>query len=338
MGLKRILCGLILLLLTFGSIGAQRQNEGSISGTLLLDDSWSRNVYLSLIETIENKYAVSNEMIIASSVIDSIGSFSISLADLPADWSLLRLHVVKKGVSPASLIIGSKDENHYFMVANNTSKIHFKNSLDIPVFRNVILTGAPYMDTFAYIDKLSNYASVIDYESFGIEKEFIDQVVTEKLKVIADSCSNPLVSLYALYQFDFKIDFEENSDFYEAYIAKIGKTNNRYFRAFKNQFPAKKPRRWFYVLFVLLVGAVGYLLYFLLGKKRRLLKTLSLQERRIFDLLRTGASNQEIATTYHIEVSTVKSHVGKIYSKLKVSSRKEAILQYPVKGNDTTEQ
>lgn len=316
---------LCMLYMVFAHSSANNANEGSISGTVLLDETWNKTVYLSLIETIENKYAVSNEMIIASSPIDSAGNFTLSLAQLPDNWTFLRLHVVKNKVTPASLIIGSKDENHYFIIANRSSQIVLENTLDVPIFGTTTLSGAPYMQTFNYINKLVVYSNSIDYESSGIEKEFIDRVVAEKLKAIADTCTNPLVSLYALYQYEFKEDFKKNPNFYNIYLAQRVNENNSYFNSFKRYFPAKKTSPWFYILFFFIAGIIVFILIFLLGKKERMLKTLSIQERKIFHLLREGSSNQEIASKCHIEVSTVKSHVGNIYIKLKVKSRKEAI-------------
>lgn len=52
---------------------------------------------------------------------------------------------------------------------------------------------------------------------------------------------------------------------------------------------------------------------------------LSIWERRIFQMISKEKSNKEISEELHIEVSTVKSHVSSIYSKLGVRSRKELI-------------
>jgi len=57
--------------------------------------------------------------------------------------------------------------------------------------------------------------------------------------------------------------------------------------------------------------------------QKRNLKNLSLQERRIFEFLREGATNQEISNQCLISINTVKSHVSNIYSKLNIKSRKD---------------
>lgn len=298
--------------------------SGQIKGTLLLDNTWDRNIYISLIETFEREFAVSDNMIIASSPIDSLGNFSIKLDDLSSDWNLLRLHVVKNGNPPASLLIGGLDENYYFIIANRHSEIEINNTLEKPIFKNVFISGAPYMNTIDYITKLSNYSSSLNYENSLLEKEFIEEVVAEKLKLIADTCGNSLVSLYSLYQIDFQSDYKVNPIFYKEYISKYKNNKSPYFESFRRQFPISEKPIWPYILIFLFIAAFVSVTIFIRDKKKRKIKNLSVQERRIFELLQTGATNQEISDKFNIELSTVKSHVSKIFSKLNLKSRKEA--------------
>ena len=299
--------------------------SGYIRGTVLLDDSWERNIYLSRIETFEKEYAVSDHMIIGSSPIDSLGRFTIQLDNLPTEWCLLRLHVVKKGDPPASLMIGGLDENYCFIVANRYSKIEIHNTLGKPVFQNLSITGAPYLKTMKYITNLSDYPNSIDYEHSLIKKEFVEDVVSEKLKLIADTCENPLISLYSLYQTDFLADYEKNPAYYKAYLSKWSNNNSPYFKSFRRQFPHSERPVWPYVLVFLFIGAFVSGTIFVRNRKRRRIGKLSVQERRIFELLQRGATNQEISDEYNIELSTVKSHVSNIFSKLNIKSRKEAM-------------
>ena len=60
-------------------------------------------------------------------------------------------------------------------------------------------------------------------------------------------------------------------------------------------------------------------------KKISSAQQLSVQEKKVFDLLKAGSSNKEISDALNIEVSTVKSHVHKIFSRLGVKSRKEIV-------------
>ena len=302
------------------------QDDGQISGTLLLDGSWERKIYVSYIKTFEKEHAVSNDLIIASADIDNHGNFKIDLENIPNKLSLLRLHVVKKGVSPNSLVIGSRDENFIFLIAKRDSEIQLFNTEEIPIFSNTSIEGADYMKTFNHIKKLSNYPNSIDYDNSLVEKEFIKEVVREKLKVVADTCKNPLISLYAIYQTDFQSDYLENPMFYTEYLSKWKNENNSYFKSIRQKLPITK-NKTSTKYSILLVSAgciflISILVYF--NNKNQKIKKLSVQERKIFDLIRTGMSNKEIAAECNIELTTVKSHVRSIYSKLKIKSRKEA--------------
>ena len=77
------------------------------------------------------------------------------------------------------------------------------------------------------------------------------------------------------------------------------------------------------IVILLAALAVRYL------RKRRAepssLSELTIQERKVFSLLKAGKSNKEIAEECSISISTVKSHVNSIYSKMGIKSRKEAL-------------
>lgn len=134
-----------------------------------------------------------------------------------------------------------------------------------------------------------------------------------------------MASLYAVYESDFKRKYASNPDFYNTYLKKRKNEDNAYYISFKKQLPNKSENKTVLLLIVgLLLGIL--IVYFIwrngLGKKKKLQK-LSIQERKIYELLREGASNQEISDQCCIGLSTVKSHVSNIYSKLGVKSRKE---------------
>ena len=54
----------------------------------------------------------------------------------------------------------------------------------------------------------------------------------------------------------------------------------------------------------------------------RKVNNLSQRESEVFRLVRSGKSNKEIAGELNVELSTVKSHINSIYSKLGIKSRK----------------
>ena len=54
---------------------------------------------------------------------------------------------------------------------------------------------------------------------------------------------------------------------------------------------------------------------------------LTAREREVLRLIDDGLSNKEIASSLHIEVSTVKNHVHNLLEKLHVTSRMQAAAQ-----------
>jgi DNA-binding CsgD family transcriptional regulator len=57
-------------------------------------------------------------------------------------------------------------------------------------------------------------------------------------------------------------------------------------------------------------------------------ESLTAKELLILELIVQGRSNKEIAALNYIELSTVKTHINNIYSKLGVKNRKDAVAVY----------
>jgi DNA-binding NarL/FixJ family response regulator len=56
-----------------------------------------------------------------------------------------------------------------------------------------------------------------------------------------------------------------------------------------------------------------------------LLQQLTSKELAILQLIAEGKSNKEIAAENYVEVSTIKTHINNIYTKLGISNRREAM-------------
>lgn len=320
---RKLTCFVFSFLLFFQSLYSQ----SGISGRIFIDTSiWAPVAYISLIPDLDNMYTMSDDIIIDKGVIDESGNFKFNTTYLPERDVLIRLHISKKGDMPASLIIGGKDENHFFFVANKSAAVIIEDTGKTEFVKDVLLKGYKPNLTLRSVDIVANYLDTADFDGPLIKTELIRSAIFEKLRAIADTCSNPLVSLYALYKSKFDRNYPVNQQFYGNFLAKWKQPDDPYFIEFRKKLPQTRSNITSYLLVILislLVGflaSTGYIKFF--RKKKNLLRDLSVQERKIFSLLLEGKSNKEISETMMIGMSTVKSHVTSIYSKLQVNSRK----------------
>ena len=63
------------------------------------------------------------------------------------------------------------------------------------------------------------------------------------------------------------------------------------------------------------------------GPDQQYIEPLSTRELEVLELLAAGMSNPQIAAELVIALSTVKTHVNRIYSKLGVSNRAQALVR-----------
>ena len=324
---KCILMFLFISVLITGTSNGQNKTRANISGFLSIDSTWDSVIFLSHIPTFDDMYVMSNEMIIAKTAMDSLGYFQFFIDFLPEEDNLYRLHIIKKEDTPATLIIGGKDENHFFLIANRFSHIQLSNKSSNPPFRNVTFTNSKENTAFQKISQMVFIADSIASESSASKRLLIESQLHRDLVLIADTSNIFLVSLFAIYKSKFESNYSSNMDFYKSYIKRWSNPDNNYLNTFKNQLPIKNETNT-----IVIVGMLAFILAamgFFLGKhglkKSRNFEKLSIQERKIYEFLQQGASNQEISNHFNIGLSTVKSHVSNIYSKLNIKSRKDIV-------------
>lgn len=327
---SRIVTITACMLLVSASVLAQTNTpaKAEIRGKILLDSIWNPVVYLSHIPTFYDMFTMSNSMIIAESPLDEDGNFHFSTSFLPEKDNLYRLHISKKGAPAASLIIGGKDENHLYFIANNRSDIFISNtSTAIPV-STFKVEGYRPNDDLRSINEI--VASADNLETPSVSKDFLSRTINEKLRVMADTSSHPIVSLYALHQSNFEATYLENQVFIENYVKKWEDEESTYFQSIRTRFiQEKRSNLYIYIIIGVVFFMMGIVIQQYIFRRRKRnrtqLQTLSIQERKIFQLIQAGRSNKEISEEYNIGLSTVKSHVSNIYTKLNIKSRKEAI-------------
>ena len=312
------------------AILTQNINAASfIKGRIDADSTWSPVVYLSIIPSFDQLYSMSNQMIIESSELDEAGRFSFETDYLPAENYIYRIHLSKKGDPPASLIIGGKDENHLFMIASNKSNVLIENQNHESLFGRVDIKGFQPAKMLREIDEMVLFVDTANFNSTSLKRELMEKALDEKLRQFADTCAFPLVALYAIYKSNFESNIAENPGFYNRFLNKWKDENSPYFEEFRKSIPAENKKHNYSILFGIAGLFLGSILTFYI-LKRKPQKTepaeiLTIQERKIFLMIQSGKSNKEISNELNIEISTVKSHVNNLYSKLKINSRKEIL-------------
>lgn len=61
------------------------------------------------------------------------------------------------------------------------------------------------------------------------------------------------------------------------------------------------------------------------GKAGKVLEQLTVQERKVLELMANAATNQQISETLGISLRTVKTHTGNIYGKLGLKNRSQCL-------------
>lgn len=131
-------------------------------------------------------------------------------------------------------------------------------------------------------------------------------------------------------------DIAENTAYYLALLKKLRKSNLKRSEylflenklAFLTTEAAEKKYRASKVIIAVLAFLVVALLFFAFKFRRKEgydQVQLSPQEMNVRGLILDGKTNKEIANELFISLSTVKTHITNIYSKLKVSGRQELL-------------
>ncbi len=301
--------------------------QTGIYGHIDLDTTkWAPVAYLSHIPDFDQLHTISYDLIVDSAPLSAEGSFLFRTDRLPEQEQLYRIHFSKKGDPPSSLIIGGRDHNHAFLLACKDARVGLtflpgKNLINGVAYRDYPANRAllPIFSMVALLDTLDNFGT-------SENRGFLRKATQQELRNYADTCSFALVSLYAIYQSNFLNDLEGNRSYYRRFLRKWRSEETAYFKVFRDELHAGAGSAGMLLLmaaFLLLIST--YMLVILRRKKRRrmVLSTLSIQERKVFNNIREGKSNKEIADDLAVSLSTIKSHANSIYSKLGVSSRKE---------------
>lgn len=178
----------------------------------------------------------------------------------------------------------------------------------------------------------------------GLNADAVAGYMNNTRGYVKDSLKILLVKLMSIKELDSKNllekDIEENTAYYEQLVLQLKDSDLQpeyyaYLESKLSKLNLSKTESRFTLS--MLLNGILLLVIVLIGIKymkaqkntpKEELIPLSKQETLIKNLILEGKSNKEIAAELFISVSTVKTHITNIYSKLQVSSRKELQQKY----------
>ena len=350
------------IFLLFFFLGNITQAQYSIKGKVNLNDDWQPKIFLAAVKKLSDYYRTSPDMIVHTAPIDSLGNFILEGDNLPNESQYYRLYLMKKQNTDydACLYVGGEDHNfvHILIQDGEHVEIYADQTTTAPFGKFEIIGNKKNH----LMRKLSNIVFPRFYFhriKFPTELKFSEDKLHVDLKNFADTCSNTLVALAAINNTDFDEYFDRDPTFYQGFTQRLKKEipNSIYTKNYllKVKYHANEDTTlpmWVKLLigFLSLLSLGLLVKFFQLKNDNQILEKqlvaptiastptpsfdeiLTQKEKEILQLISDGKSNKEIASLLFVELSTVKSHINKIYSKIGVSNRREARNLFLKKG------
>ena len=304
----------------FCYLGSSVCAEVTIKGQIHLSEGWRRTIYASSIHSLAELYVCSDHLIVASAPVDSFGYFELKLA--PSNQErIVRLHVSKKGAPAAMLIIGGDEENHgFYGIENGKSYVIASRKFSKKIFEHFDLRDKLNSNLRKVDLMIQNWQAIDQNMLLTPHRDEARNSILADLTKFSDTCSQWLPSLYAL----FRSDMGFNGDVLRSQMAKLARNAPRH--PYLQPYAAPYRRSiWALPMIISFALGLGYLGWQKISNQRLANKValLSPQELKVAKLLRAGKTNKEIAYLLHVEISTVKSHIYRIFNKLEISSRQD---------------
>ncbi|WP_305069279.1 LuxR C-terminal-related transcriptional regulator [Flagellimonas sp. S3867] len=315
-----------VVVLVFVFLGMQLTAQQAVSGFVNFDDSdsWKLKIYLSQVDLsdIENNAKVKT---IAIEDVQKNGFFKFDKKHFSNSDKIYRLHVERIQKIVNDTII----KNVTFMLSEK-DRIEFKKGTQI--FGDYITTNQADREW----QKLKDFESKLVLQYLAQ-----DERVKPRKGFVKDSLQILLVKLVGIKQLESKQllekDITENEAYYLNLLSELQSSElnpstyaflERKLAYLTNVDLERKlaQSKWLNVGLFFLTLVLSLVALKIRRKRYTLLVSdLSKQERTIRNLILQGKSNKEIANELFISLSTVKTHITNIYSKLNVANRKELL-------------
>lgn len=327
----------------------------TIKGRVNVSEEWQPKIFMAAVEKLSDYYNSGAHMIVNKGDIEPDGSFILQGDNLPNEKRFYRLYLMKKLNTDydACLYVDGEDHNfvHVLLGKNETVEIIADTTSTAP-FGSFKIRGSKENQMMRNLSNIVFPSIYVSKVIFPGERRLNADNLQTNLKSFIDTCQSTLVSLAAINTTDFDRNFEKDKSFYQSFGARLKKdmpkasyTNDyiRKLKYFSNEEDASLP------MWILgLIGVLSGIVIAMVMRNRSLQKQinqlenklthkvtsspqpvlsdlLTQKEKQILQLIGDGKSNKEIAAQLFVELSTVKTHINKLYSKIGASNRKDAV-------------
>lgn len=307
------------------NLSAQYAIQGKVDAAYI--PSLDGNVYLTKIN--------GNEMAVALTPIKKDGSFTFHKKHISDKNMMYRLYVRRMEQAIQDTIA----LNQKFILSSN-DELRFEKGPDL--FNEYVNSNSADKEW----KKLKAFQADLATQEKTIEDTLSEAYAAKLKSYTKDSLKILMVKLMGIRQLEHKglldSDIAENPSYYLDLLEELKESDlavSEYLflqrkLAYLTQEAVEAKYGWSKTINMLLGLMVIGLLVFTIRLKRLLPKVqvdLSRQEQTIQKLILEGKTNKEIANELFISISTVKTHITNIYSKLKVSSRQELLRRMHIR-------
>ncbi|PHS10336.1 MAG: hypothetical protein COA88_02525 [Kordia sp.] len=336
-----------ILLLNIFTASAQFQFSGEVT-----DNFKDATAYLTIVDEYQKSDLLLTEKIIQECKIDSLQQFLFKGDFLASKNMLYKIHVdtCNDKISDSKHLLNHCETSHFILfIANNTDTVFFPLN-DLSQLFCEIKQSSTHNTAILEINALQEtLLTNLQSSKSDAQRTIIYKNCFQKLKEFSKSFNDPLVELYTYHLYANEKSFSRSS-----YLADLKSSNyyadllerlthnypkSNYVKQFtndlkKDQYTFLEPRNADTSITLYIIGAlllISILVNIVLFQKTKVKKEpkvnyktiLTPQEQNVFELMHEKSSNKIIADSLFISVSTVKTHINNIYSKLNISSRKE---------------
>jgi len=325
------------------SLQAQFEFSGQVNSEFI-----KSTVYLTEVDDYKKSSLFLADNILQSTTTDSLGHYSFSGDFLSSTNKIYKIYVdnCNENITGYNHLIRTCDDsNSVIFIANNSDEIYFSlNSME-QMFCSLEFSRVQNIAIFK-IDSLQEaLLSNIQYSISEKQRSIIFDKYFKDLQEYSKTFKEPLVELYTYQLYannesftrKFYLDDLKKSDYYNQLLEQL-KTeypNSTYAYQFEDDLQhdnidtKNKSTKNIIIILAILLSTSLIINFILIKRKHKKTSTinytlvLSKQEQKVFELMNSELSNKQIAEKLFISISTVKTHINNIYSKLSISSRKE---------------